>query len=102
MNAATNSLAYGIETIALSKDKELAQELSKVVSNVFNSKFRGDGGWIDQSQSARGKLAFVFNGGLTVELDFISNEEELTQFNAKYWTAAKAVAQVLVVYEKGL
>lgn len=100
MNAASNKSAYGIETIALPKDKKLAQELSQVVAKVFNSKLRGDSGWIDQSQSARGKLGFISNGGLILELGFISNEAELAQFNAKYWQAAKAVAQVLISAEK--
>jgi len=39
---------------------------------------------------------------LIVELGFISNDEELARFNAKYWTAAKALAKVLIDYEKGI
>lgn len=100
MNAATSKQANGVETIALPKDKKLAQELSKAVADAFGSRLRGDNGWIDQSQSARGRLGFISNGGLIVELGFISNEEELFQFNARYWTAAKAVAKVLIEYEK--
>ncbi|QEK36115.1 N-acetylmuramoyl-L-alanine amidase [Acinetobacter johnsonii] len=100
MNAAASKQANGVETIALPKDKKLAQDLSKAVADVFGSRLRGDNGWIDQSQSARGKLGFISNGGLIVELGFISNEEELFQFNARYWSAAKAVAKVLNEYEK--
>ena len=96
MNAATSKQANGIETIALPKDKKLAQDLSKAVADAFGSRLRGDNGWIDQSQSARGKLRFISNGGLIVELGFISNEEELFQFNARYWSAAKAVAMILI------
>ena len=99
MNAAASKQANGIETIALPKDKKLAQELSKAVADVFGSRLRGDNGWIDQSQSARGRLGFISNGGLIVELGFISNEAELAQFNARYWTAAKAVAMVLIKSE---
>ena len=100
MNAALNKSANGVETIALPKDKKLAQDLSKAVASALGSRLRGDNGWIDQSQSARGKLGFISNGGLIVELGFISNEEELFQFNARYWSAAKAVAKVLIEYEK--
>ncbi|MEG2265344.1 MAG: N-acetylmuramoyl-L-alanine amidase [Acinetobacter sp.] len=100
MNAATSKQANGIETIALPKDKKLAQDLSKAAADAFGSRLRGDNGWIDQSQSARGKLGFISNGGLIVELGFISNEDELARFNARYWTAAKAVAKVLIEYEK--
>ena len=102
MNAATSKQANGIETIALPKDKKLAQDLSKAVADAFGSRLRGDNGWIDQSQSARGKLGFISNGGLIVELGFISNEEELFQFNARYWSAAKAVAMILIKHEKAL
>jgi len=100
MNAASNKSAHGVETIALPKDKKLAQDLSKAVADALGSRLRGDNGWIDQSQSARGKLGFISNGGLIVELGFISNEAELAQFNAKYWSAAKAVAMVLIKHSK--
>ena len=100
MNAAASKQANGIETIALPKDKKLAQDLSKAVADVFGSRLRGDNGWIDQSQSARGKLGFISNGGLIVELGFISNEAELAQFNARHWTAAKAVAMILIKHSK--
>ena len=102
MNAATSKQANGVETISLPKDKKLAQDLSKAVADAFGSRLRGDNGWIDQSQSARGKLGFISNGGLIVELGFISNEEELFQFNARYWSAAKAVAMILIKHEKAL
>ena len=100
MNAATSKQANGIETIALPKDKKLAQDLSKAVAGALGSRLRGDNGWIDQSKSARGRLAYVNAGGLIVELGFISNEDELARFNARYWLAAKAVAKVLIDYEK--
>lgn len=102
MNAATSKQANGVETISLPKDKKLAQALSKAVADALGSRIRGDGGWIDQSKSARGRLAFVSNGGLIVELGFISNDDELAAFNDKYWVAAKAVAKVLIDYEKAL
>ena len=102
MNAATSKQANGIETIALPKDKKLAQDLSKAVADALGSRLRGDNGWIDQSKSARGRLAFVSNGGLIVELGFISNDDELAAFRARYWIAAKAVAKVLIDYEKAL
>lgn len=102
MNAAASPQANGIETISLPKDKKLAQDLSKAVATALGSRLRGDNGWIDQSKSARGRLAFVSNGGLIVELGFISNPTELKTFNDKYWLAAKAVADVLIDYEKGL
>ncbi|MCK4082161.1 N-acetylmuramoyl-L-alanine amidase, partial [Acinetobacter radioresistens] len=96
LNAAGSGQANGVETIALPKDKKLAQDLSKAVAAALGSRLRGNEGWIDQSQSARGKLGFISNGGLIVELGFISNEDEISRFNARYWLAAKAVADVLI------
>jgi len=100
LNAAGSNQANGIETIALPKNKKLAQDLSKAVAAALGSRLRGNEGRIDQSQSARGKLGFISNGGLIVELGFISNEDEISRFNARYWLAAKAVADVLIDYEK--
>ena len=101
MNAAASKQANGIETIALPRDKKLAQDLSAAVATALGSRLRGDNGWIDQSKSARGSLAYINAGGLIVELGFISNEVELAAFQARYWIAAKAVAKVLIDYEKG-
>lgn len=100
LNAAGSSQANGIETIALPKDKKLAQDLSAAVATALGSRLRGDNGWIDQSKSARGSLGYINAGGLIVELGFISNEDEISRFNARYWLAAKAVADVLIDYEK--
>lgn len=102
MNAAASKQANGVETIALPKDKKLAQDLSKAVADALGSRLRGDNGWIDQSKSARGRLAYVNAGGLIVELGFISNEDELARFNARYWLAAKAVANILIKYNNAL
>lgn len=101
MNAAASKPANGIETIALPCDKKLAQDLSAAVATALGSRLRGDNGWIDQSKSARGGLAYINAGGLIVELGFISNDAELAAFQARYWIAAKAVAKVLIEYEKG-
>lgn len=101
MNAAASKQANGIETIALPRDKKLAQDLSAAVASALGSRLRGDNGWIDQSKSARSSLAYINAGGLIVELGFISNEAELAAFQARYWIAAKAVAKVLIDYEKG-
>ena len=101
MNAAASKQANGIETIALPRDKKLAQDLSAAVASALGSRLRGDNGWIDQSKSARGRLGFINAGGLIVELGFISNDAELAAFNSKYWPAAKAVAQVIIEHEKG-
>lgn len=100
LNAAVSSQANGVEAIALPKDKKLAQDISKAIVEVTGSRLRGKDGWIDQSDSARGKLGFVSNGGLIVELGFISNPQEFAVLQAKYWLVAKAIADVIIEHEK--
>ncbi|WP_347473218.1 N-acetylmuramoyl-L-alanine amidase (plasmid) [Acinetobacter thermotolerans] len=100
MNAAANKSAVGIETISLPKDKLLAQKISKAVQKVTGSKLRGDNGWIDQSKSARGKLAFVENGGLILEVGFISNDAEANLIQSKAWLIAKEISKVLIEHDK--
>lgn len=96
MNASTNATAGGTETISLTKDKALAQKLSQAITATLETKLRGKEGWIDQSDSARGRLGYINAGGLIVEIGFISNPTELKTFNDKYWLAAKAVSEVIL------
>ena len=95
-NAAVASSAAGVETIALLKDKALAQRLSKAIAGVLGTKLRGDGGYIDQSKSARGKLGYVSAGGLIVEVAFISNKTEMAAYQAKKWLVASAIVEALI------
>lgn len=102
MNAAANKSATGIETISLPKDKLLAQKISKAVQNITGSKLRGENGWIDQSKSARGRLAFIENGGLILEVGFISNDAEAYLIQSKAWLIAREISKVLIEHEKAL
>lgn len=95
MNAAANPAATGVETIALPKDKALAQRLSAAVAGVLGLRLRGDKGWIDQSQSARGRLGYINAGGLILETAFISNAADLKATQDKLWLVAGAIAQSL-------
>lgn len=95
-NASENTAATGTETIALPAQKKLAQTLSASIAQALGTKVRGDAGWIDQSQSARGKLGFVNNGGLIVELFFLSNPKELASFNVD--KVASAIAATLLKF----
>lgn len=73
MNASDNDKATGVESIALSDKRILCQK----ISDCIKLKKRGDLGYIDQSLSARGRLAVVNNNGIIVELGFISNKSDL-------------------------
>ena len=95
-NAAANPAAGGVECISLPKDKVLSQRLSRAVARVLELRVRGDGGWIDQGQSARGRLGYVNAGGLILEVFFISNPDEMAIYQARKWLVAQAIADVLL------
>lgn len=95
-NAASNPTASGVECISLPKLKGFSQRLSVAISGVIGNRVRGDGGWIDQSKSARGKLGFVEAGGIIVEMFFMSNQEELDKYDSVKWLVASAIVAELV------
>lgn len=94
-NAATNPLATGVEVVAMPADKLRAQRLAAAIAEPLGLRLRGDGGWIDQTQTARGRLGFVRAGGMVVECFFISNRADLAVYQARKWLVASAIARVL-------
>lgn len=87
--------ATGVETISLPKDKALAQALSQGIAQALGLRVRGDKGWIDQSQSARGRLGYVSAGGLIVELFFLSNPGDYAAWLQNKQRAIEAMADAL-------
>lgn len=61
---------------------------------------RGDKGWKAENSGQHSRLAYVSNGGIILELFFISNDEELSIWKQKKWLIGKAVAEVLMEYVK--
>ena len=102
-NASANKTATGVETIALPKHKNMAQDISAAVAKVYGFKLRGENklGWIDQSQSHRGKLGYVSAGGMILELGFLSNDADMKVMQDNYWKAARAIAEVIIKYAGG-
>lgn len=95
MNAATNTAARGVEVVSLPAQRELARTIARRIAHVIESPVRGAGGWIDQAQTARGRLGFVRAGGLVVEVGFISNTEELHKVRTRLWVVASAIVAAL-------
>ncbi len=94
-NASTNRAARGVEVVALPAHRQLAQRLARAIADVLQEPVRGDGGWVDQSVSPRGRLGFVVRGGLVVETFFLSNPESLAKYQARHWMVATALADEL-------
>jgi N-acetylmuramoyl-L-alanine amidase len=95
MNAAASTGARGVEVISQPAQKELARTIARRIAHVLETPVRGGGGWIDQAQSARGRLGFVRLGGLVVEVGFISNPDELHRVRTRLWLVASAIVQAL-------
>ena len=95
-NAAVNPAATGVEVVAMPGDKGRAQRLAIAIADVLGIRVRGEGGWIDQTQSARGRLAFVRAGGMVVEAFFLSNPGDLERYLDRKDKVAEAIAAVMV------
>lgn len=94
-NAVASNLARGVETFALPGHRRLAQRLSAAVAAVLGTVVRGEAGYKPQSESQHGTLGFVSNGGLLLEVFFLSNPVEVAAYQAKKWLVAQAIADVL-------
>lgn len=94
-NAFISEKAGGVEVISLPAQREMARTIARRIAHTLEVPVRGAGGWIDQSASARGRLAFVNAGGLIVEVFFLSNPEELAKYLDRKWLVASAIAESL-------
>jgi N-acetylmuramoyl-L-alanine amidase len=94
-NAAENPAATGVEVVSLPEDRELARSVARAIAHTLELPVRGAGGWIDQSQTHRGRLGFVRVGGMVVEVFFLSNPVDLAKYQARKWLVASAIARVL-------
>lgn len=94
-NAAENHGASGVEVISLPRDKLKAQRIAQAIAKVLMLPLRGQGGWIDQTKTARGRLGFVAAGGLVVETFFISNTHDLGRYLERKWLVASAIAEAV-------
>ena len=100
-NAFSKPSAGGCEALSQPKDRALSQRLCKAVSDVMGIPTRGtDGGWKNKGSGQHSRLGYVRNGGIILELFFISNPTELAVWQDKKWLVAKAVAEVLAEVAK--
>lgn len=94
-NAAASKGATGIEVVSLPRDKLRAQKIAQAIARVLMLPLRGEGGWIDQTKTARGRLGFVNAGGMVVECFFISNPHDLARYLERKWLVASAIAEAV-------
>jgi N-acetylmuramoyl-L-alanine amidase len=99
-NAAQHPGANGVEVVALPSKAPMARRIARRIAHALGMRVRGDGGWIDQSKTARGRLGFVRAGGLVVEVFFLSNPKDLETYRARVWLVAEAIAISLTETQK--
>ncbi len=96
-NAAANVFATGVEVVSLPEQAPLARRIAQAIARILQIKVRGDGGWIDQAATARGRLGYVRAGGLVVEVFFLSNPAELATYQLRKWLVASAIADAITL-----
>jgi N-acetylmuramoyl-L-alanine amidase len=104
-NASANVSATGTETLVDNNptqfELDLAQQLSQVVHNVLNiplrGNFRGRPGVRSERESHHGSLGWMRLTGENVlmEIGFISNTNDMRQYQLNKHTLAKQIAQTL-------
>lgn len=94
-NAAENPAATGVEVIALPAQRFAAQRVAQAIAGTLGLRLRGQGGWIDQTMSARGRLGFVRSGGMVVETFFLSNPQDLLAYTERKEAVAQAIAEAV-------
>ena len=88
--------AGGVEALAQPKDKVICRALCEAVSDVMGIPTRGnDGGFKPENSGQHSRLGYVRNGGIILELFFISNPKELAAYQAKKWLIARELADVI-------
>lgn len=93
--------AKGVEALAQPKDKAICQKLCKAVSDVMGIPVRGsEGGFKSEGSGQHSRLGYVRNGGIILELFFLSNPQELATYQAKKWLIAREIAKVITDHVK--
>lgn len=100
LNASVIPDVKGVEVFATPSKKVLAQEIASAISSITKSPLRGDKGYKLASQSQHGRLAFVKENGLLVELEFITNKKSMETLESVEWMVAKEIATVIVNFIK--
>lgn len=84
--------ASGVETLSGPKGMALGKALCAAIAAALPTKNRGAK---PENSGQHARLGFVQAGGLILELFFISNVDDVTNYTAKKWLVGKAIAKVL-------
>ena len=91
-NASANASATGVEVLAGPANMKRAAQLSRMISDALKIRDRGAK---PENAGQHSRLGFVREGGMIVELFFISNRADLAAYTERKWDAARAVANFI-------
>lgn len=97
-SAGIDKNANGVEIYSLPKYMRFSQRLAHVISIILGSKLRGDKGWKKQEESNRYKLGFVSNGGILIEVEFITNPKAMLKYIENKELLAESIALEIKKY----
>lgn len=104
LNASSNPKATGTETLVPNNpsilERQIAQDLSKVVSETLGIQVRGVKGVKTEAESARGSLGFMrlIGENVLMEICFISNPSDMAKYTSNKQKLAENIADVLIKY----
>ena len=87
--------ATGIEILAKSNKKALAQKIGLAIATATGLKLRGEVGWKADNSGQHPRLGFCEAGGLIIEVGFISNAGDMKAYQKNFDAIARNVADVL-------
>lgn len=94
-NSVADPRATGVEVVAPPARAAVAQRIAQAIAAVLGIPVRGKGGWIDKTQTARGDNWFVRDGGLVVEVFFLSSARDRAAYLERKHDVAEAIAQAV-------
>lgn len=87
--------ATGVEVLAKSANKALAQDLAAAVAGPTQLRLRGDKGYKADNSGHHHRLGFCEAGGLILEVCFISNKADMAAYKSQFTNVARNIADVL-------
>ena len=99
---AGSATAKGVEVLGNPAHKVQAQALANAVANALKTTVRGDNGYKPEDSGQHSKLGYISKGnGVILELFFITNAYELSQYDNFKWVVGRNIADVLTRIAKG-
>lgn len=89
--------AKGVECLSLPDQTKRSQIIAKAIADTLGIRLRGEKGWKSDTEGQYSRLGFCREGGgIVVECFFLSNPDELKNYQAVKVSLAKAISTALL------